>query len=139
MKRNPLTPFIILILTWSLLAGGSVQGMLVCIHECIHHETGAVHFHPGDFPQHGHHPCDPSRYETCEAHRDTTYRHIPLSLDAIRNLSGDADTPLNTPVLACGDAPIPPSHVTMPWSKGSSFPLLNDGAPAFRKTTVLII
>lgn len=116
-----------------------MQGMLICIHECVHSEAEAVHFHSEDFSQPGHHSCDQPRRETCEAHNDATCRHIPLRLDVIRNPSGGSDTDLNEGIPTSDYRLVQPPHVAALFNKNFFSLPLPFGTAAFLENTILLI
>lgn len=140
MKRKPIVAFITLLLVWALLAEGSVQGMLVCIHENANHKGDVVHFHLGGLFQGPHRPCEQSQFQTCDAHRETCCRHILLRMDSLNNLTAGSDATFNKTVLTCAFESVPQAPAVMPCANGSSsYPPFPSKDTAFRKTTVLII
>ncbi|MCF8082235.1 MAG: hypothetical protein K9M96_04015 [Deltaproteobacteria bacterium] len=140
MKRRSIAALVMFLLMWPLLAEGSVQGMLVCVHGSAHPKGDAVHFHPAGLFEHGHHPCGQSPTEMCAGHRETTCRHVPVSVDySLDNLPHRPET------RPCGAALICPfecpsqAPLAMSSDHGPSNPPLPSKTVDFQKTIVLII
>ncbi|MFO7600151.1 MAG: hypothetical protein R6X27_10135 [Candidatus Desulfacyla sp.] len=140
MKRRSIVAMVMFLLIWPLLAEGSVQGMLVCIHESPHHKGDAVHFHPAGLFGHDRHPCGQFQCETCAAHRETTCRHVPVSVDY--SLDVPSHRPETRPygaVLICPFECPSQAPAVISSDHGPSNPRLPSKTVDFRKTTVLII
>ena len=140
MRRRSIAALVMFLLMWPLLAEGSVQGMLICIHESAHHKGGGVHFHPGSAWDHGHHPCGQSQTEMCTGQPQTTCRHIPVKADYARgNLLPHSETKPCGAVLPCPFEYPSRATDTISCESLTPNPILPSKTVDFRKTTVLII
>ena len=140
VKRKSVSAFALLLLAWVLMAEGSVQGIIICVHEGAHREGGDVHFHLGGFCTDGHHPCRIAQSDMGDTHRDVTCRHIPVGMDPLNNLSAGSTITFKRAILMCTFEVMPQSPILMSCAKESpSYLPFPSKDTAIRKTTVLII